>query len=122
WRKRIAGKADNAAALNALVDGYLSAQSRNSAGTSCPTSGFAIDVAREPADKPIHAAYVEGLKRQIDILLSIQEGGDAGADRSHALAQMATMVGAMVLARATRGDPLSNELMAAARDHLRASP
>lgn len=118
WEKRVAGKAEPADALGALIEGYLSTYSRNNAGTGCPIAGLATDVAREPADKPVHAAYVEGLKSLIDVMSSVQTGDDAAANRSRALAQMATMVGAMVLARATRGDDLSEEFLAAARHRL----
>ncbi|MER1967433.1 hypothetical protein [Castellaniella sp. GW247-6E4] len=44
--------------------------------------------------------------------------GDEDARRANALAQAATMVSAMVLARATEGSPISDELLAAAREHL----
>lgn len=118
WRRRIEGKPDSASALKALVEGYLSAQSRNSAGSGCPTAALSVDVAREPADKPIHAAYLAGLKQQLEVLASLHDSGDAARDRSEAMAQLATMVGAMVLARATRGDEISGELLDAARAHL----
>jgi TetR/AcrR family transcriptional repressor of nem operon len=38
--------------------------------------------------------------------------------QASALAQMATMVGAMVLARATHGSPMSDDVLAAARQYL----
>ncbi|MDB5848056.1 MAG: TetR family transcriptional regulator [Rhodoferax sp.] len=118
WEKRVAGKTESAAALAGLVEGYLSVNSRNNPGSGCPIAGLATDVAREPADKPIHAAYVDGLKRLIDIMLGAQTEPGAEPDRGAGLAQMATLVGAMVLARATRGDALSDEILAAARAHL----
>jgi hypothetical protein len=72
-----------------------------------PSSGLAIDVAREPAGKPMHAAYLSGLKQLLGLLEAAQASGDAEADRSAALVQMSMLVGAMVLARATSGDALS---------------
>jgi TetR/AcrR family transcriptional repressor of nem operon len=118
WKNRIAGKADRAAALSALVEGYLSPQSRNGVGTGCPIAALASDVAREPSGKPVREAYLAGVKNQLEVLLSIQGSGNAEVDRSQALAQLSTLVGALVLARATRGDSISDEFLAAARQQL----
>jgi len=54
----------------------------------------------------------------VDILAEVEPGPDAGARRQAALADYATMVGALLLARATEGAPLSHELLAAARARL----
>jgi TetR/AcrR family transcriptional repressor of nem operon len=118
WRRRVEGKPDSASALSSLVDGYLSVQSRNGVGDGCPISALATDVAREPADKPIRAAYLAGLKEHFEVLLSLHDSGDAATDREEALSQLSTLVGAMVLSRATRGDAISEELLGAARAHL----
>lgn len=118
WEKRAAGKSTPAEAFAGLVEGYLSAHNRNNAGAGCPIAGLAIDVAREPADKPIHAAYLAGLKGLIDIMQTTQTSGDDATDRSRTLVQMSTLVGAMILARATRGDALSDEWLDSARAHL----
>lgn len=121
WKTRISGKPTREAALKALIDGYLSPQSRNSVGTGCPMAALATDVAREPMEAPIHAAYIAGLKSQLNILLSLQDTGDAEIDRSQALAQLSMLVGAMVLSRASRGDAISDEILTAASQHLAAT-
>lgn len=118
WEKRLAGGAEPAVALTALFEGYLSQHSCNNPGAGCPIVGLGVDVAREPADKPIHAAYLGGLKQLVGLLEAGQATGDAEADRSRTLVQMSTLVGAMVLARATRGDAISGEILGAARGHL----
>jgi TetR/AcrR family transcriptional repressor of nem operon len=118
WHKRLAGKTGRAASLAALVEGYLSPRNRSTMGSGCPMAGFATDVAREPDDKPIRKSYVDGLGELLGVLAGVQDTGDTAQDRHQALGQLSTMVGAMVLARATRGDPLSNELMAAAKERL----
>ena len=43
---------------------------------------------------------------------------DRFEDREQALAKLATLVGAIVIARATAGDPLSDEVLEAARRAL----
>lgn len=118
WRKRVDDAPDRATALSTLIDGYLSARNRNGPGTGCPVAALGNDVARESADKPVRAAFQEGLDALLDILESIQPGDDAATRRGAALAQMATLAGALMLSRATQGTPLSNEMLAAAKAAL----
>jgi TetR/AcrR family transcriptional repressor of nem operon len=118
WRKRTEGQADKAAARAALAEGYLAAQSRAAVGSGCALAALAGDVAREPAGKPIHAAYQAGLDSLLDILQALQDTGDPALDRRLALAQLSTLVGAMVLARASRGNRVSDEILAAAKASL----
>jgi TetR/AcrR family transcriptional regulator, transcriptional repressor for nem operon len=118
WQQRVAAGPDRRSALLALTDGYLSARSRDTPGVSCPTTALACDVAREPAGSPLRAAFVAGTRQLVDVLASLQNGDGEMADRGEAMAQFATMVGALILARATAGDALSDELLSAAREKL----
>jgi len=118
WRKRIAARPDDAARRAVLVEHFLSAQSIRDVGLGCPTVSLATDVSREPDGAPIRAAYHDGFDALVDILAEVEPGPDAGARRQAALADYATMVGALLLARATEGAPLSHELLAAARARL----
>ncbi len=115
WQQRIAAQPDRDSALLALTESYLSTRSRDRPGVSCPATALACDVAREPPGTPLRAAFAAGMGQLIDVLTSLQHGDDAVADRRAAMAQFATMVGAVILARATAGDTLSDELLAAAR-------
>lgn len=117
WEKRIADSADEKAALRSIVDHYLSQKTLRDAGNGCPGAALAVDVAREPDYKPVHAAYRAGTAELVEILATLAPG-DTDQRRATALTQWCTMVGAAVLARATRGDPMADELLAAARDHL----
>jgi TetR/AcrR family transcriptional repressor of nem operon len=118
WRQRVAAAAGPIDALQALVEGYLSLGSRDSPGTTCPTAALVNDVAREPANAPVRAAYVAGVQELVGILSSLQQTGSAECDRRQALQQLATLVGALALARATAGDPISEEIVAAGREML----
>jgi TetR/AcrR family transcriptional repressor of nem operon len=111
WQKRVHGKQGRAESMKALVEGYLTAQSRDKPGIACPTSALAIDVAREPGPSPLRAVYREGLEQLIAILAKAQQSGDEAVDRKQALGSISAMVGAMVLARATRGGVLSDEFL-----------
>ncbi len=131
WKRRLAGKAgpagnagaasnkpSAAAQRRALVDGYLTPQSRNDPGRSCPAAALVNDVAREPRDSSVRAAYLAGTESLLEVLMSTQQTADAALDRSQALVDFATMVGAIVISRATAGHALSDEILAAARDRL----
>jgi TetR/AcrR family transcriptional repressor of nem operon len=119
WKKRVTEKSDRSLARTALTDNYLSAQSRATPGGSCPATAFAVDVAREPADAPVRAAYAAGVEELLEVLASVQETGVARSDREAALADFATMVGGLILARATQGEPISDEFLTAARRRLK---
>jgi len=122
WQRRVAGKPDAAAQRRAIIDGYLTPQSRNDPGRSCPTAALVNDVAREARDSPVRAAYRAGTESLLEILTATQQTGDAALDRRQALADLATMVGAIVMSRATGGNALSDEILAAARDRLDSQP
>jgi TetR/AcrR family transcriptional repressor of nem operon len=93
-----------------LIERYLSVWHRDHAGDGCPVAGLAADLAREPHQGArARLAYVKGVRNQAARLAT---GDDEG------LARLCTMVGALVLARATRGNPLSEELLQAARTAL----
>lgn len=102
---------DHGAARRALIEHYLSDWHRDHAAGGCPVSGFAADLGREPADADARArhAYVNGVRRL---------AGRLATDSDDGMAQFCTMVGALVLARATRGNPISEELLQAARTAL----
>ncbi len=118
WKKRAAAESDDAARRAALVDKFLTHKSMKDVGMGCPSVSMAGDVAREPADAPIRAAYVDGLETLVRILSSVEAGPDDATKRRAALADYATMAGALLLARATEGAPLSAEILAAARARL----
>jgi TetR/AcrR family transcriptional repressor of nem operon len=118
WKKRIADKDDRSLARAALTDSYLSSQSRGGPDGSCPATSLAGDVARKPADAAMRTAYVAGIEELLKILAGVQDTGAPRGDREAALADFATMVGGLILAKATQGEPISDEILAAARRRL----
>ena len=118
WNRRIASQPDAAAGRAVIVDKFLSGASLKEVGLGCPSVSLAADVAREPAAAPIRTAYVDGLEVLVQILAGVEEGPGAAAQRQAALADYAAMAGALMLARATDGTPLSAEFLAAARARL----
>lgn len=118
WRKRTAGATERRSARATLIGAYLTPERRSAVGTGCPIAGLAVDVAREPAGKPVRAAFRKGLEDLIGILSGAQSTSETVEARERAVAQMATLVGAMVLARATQGSTLSDEFLASSRRRL----
>ncbi|WP_194905407.1 TetR family transcriptional regulator [Catenulispora rubra] len=102
--------AGHEAARQAMIENYLSVWHRDHAADACPVSGFAADLGRDP-DQAARAqdVYVKGVRNRAARLAT---GDDDG------LAQLCTLVGALTLARATRGNPVSEELLEAARRAL----
>jgi TetR/AcrR family transcriptional repressor of nem operon len=117
WRKRVATAKNRKAARTALVENYLTAQHRAAAGSSCPIAALATDVGREPLDKPVRRVFRSGLEQLVEILAGAEAGVEHAA-RDQALSDLSTMVGAMVLARATSGSELSDQLLNAAKASL----
>ena len=118
WQRRVEAAVDPAAARTAIAEGYLRTAYRDPAVAACPTATLVTDVAREPAAHPIHAAYLAGVRRQVEVLAALGGSGDPARDREDACVQLATMMGALLLARATRGDAISDEFLNAARRRL----
>ena len=118
WRGRTEGAESRQSAHAAIVEGYLTSHNRSSPGTSCPIAALATDVGREPEDKPVRKVFQVGLEQLIQILTDVQPISDPGGARDEALTELSTLVGALVLARATSGTRLSDEIMNAARRSL----
>lgn len=95
----------------ALLDWYLSAEHRDAPASGCVVAGLAGEASLAPA-----SALGDGFRGALDDLIAVRAAGAAGRDV--ALADVALMVGALELARATAGTPLSEELLAAARARL----
>ena len=118
WRSIGKDGADEPALLDALAKHYLSTKQRDQPGLGCPANSLAADVGREDASKPVRSVYTRGLKTLIDILMSFSKARQTKKSRRRALARVSMLIGAVTLARAVRDDPLSDEILEAAREHL----
>ena len=118
WRRRIDAAATPQDARHTIAERYLRTAHCDPSSASCPTATLVTDVARAGDEHPIHDAYLAGVRQQIETLAALGRSGDAARDRADACVQLATMMGALLLARACHGDPLADEIAAAARAHL----
>ncbi len=113
---RIAAAATRENALAALLRAYLAPSHVAEPDTGCPIAALGSEMHRQA---PIvrHAA-TRRIKEMIDLVARQSE--DWGQPQAHqrALTTMATLVGAVVLARAIDETALSESVLQAARAHL----
>jgi TetR/AcrR family transcriptional repressor of nem operon len=114
--ERIAAAAPPKKAYAALLANYLTPTHRDDPGRGCAFASLSADAAR--GGKTVRAAFAEGLQPFLDVLAASIPGRSTAARRRKAVATMASLVGAITLARAV-GDPrLSDEILAAMQREL----
>jgi TetR/AcrR family transcriptional regulator, transcriptional repressor for nem operon len=114
WLRELGeAEGDGEAARRTFVEAYLSPAHRDDPGDGCPAAGLSADVARDPGSAA-REAYADGIRAYARWLGDGTQGDPADAD----LTAVSTLVGAVVLARATAGTDLSDRILAAARAAL----
>jgi len=98
---------------NAAVRRYLSRQHRDHQAESCPVPACLSEI--DPSDEVVRDALVEGLERLVANLSPMFRNAPGMRARQRALGTIATFIGAMALARATRGTRFSDEILQASR-------
>jgi TetR/AcrR family transcriptional repressor of nem operon len=94
-----------------ITASYLSAKHRDHPGSGCLLAALGTDVSRQGSS--VRRAVTQGLLRLIELLTGIVPGRSPAAKRARALATMASLVGALVLARAVDDKALSEEILQA---------
>lgn len=114
--RRIAAAAPLQEGLRALIHAYLSRKHVEDAETGCPVAALGSEMPRQPP--MVRRAATRRIKEMIDLVVrhSPDQGQPAGYER--ALMTVATMVGALVLARAVDDPKLSDGVREAALNHL----
>lgn len=100
----------------ALLRAYLSKEHVKNPEVGCPVAALGTEMPRQaPA---VRRAITRRIKEMIDVVS--RQSADWGQPGAHerALATVATMIGAVVLARAVDEEPLSESVLEAAREHL----
>jgi TetR/AcrR family transcriptional repressor of nem operon len=111
WRKRAEASPDEP--LAAITDGYLTTRHRDDPGTGCLLAALGSDVSRQgPA---VRRAVTDYLNSAFDVLTRLVPGKTRAARRRKALAAYASLIGAMVMARAVDDRALSQEILEAVR-------
>ena len=112
-------KAPPEKALASMLHAYLSREHVEHAELGCPTAALGSEIPRQAPQ--VRRAATRRIKEMIDLVA--RQSPDWGRPGAHerALATVATMVGALVLARAVDEPALSEGLRKAALKHLLAA-
>lgn len=95
--------------LQAYLDEYLSTRHRDGIAEGCPTAALAADVRRQtPAAR---SAMTQGFSAQIDRMAAAISKTESPDVRREAVGVLASLVGALVLARTIDDPALSDEIL-----------
>jgi TetR/AcrR family transcriptional regulator, transcriptional repressor for nem operon len=109
WELVAADKQDEE--LELVASSYLSAGHRDHPGQGCTIAALGPEVARLGPE--VRCAITSGVRQHLDKLASLMPPDSPGERREAALVAYASMVGALVLARAVNDPALSEEFMKA---------
>src|SRR6266702_2308221 len=114
--ERIAATSPPQRALQAMTEAYLSKAHVEGVETGCATAALGSEMPRQAPE--VRRAATHRIKQMIDLVA--RQSPDWGQPGAHerALVTVATMVGALVLARAVDDPRLSDALRKAALKHL----
>ncbi len=113
WRK-LAEQTPPEKRLASIVNSYLTPVHRDDPGHGCAVPALGAEIAREsPKTRRVFAGRLE---QMIDMLAAQIPGVPPKAARKQAMAALATMMGALVLARIAGSGDFSEEILAAGRD------
>ena len=101
---------------------YLATDHRDHFVWGCPVAPLAAEIGRTA--EPVQTAFAEGLRRNLAAIAALSGIADKADAAAYAISALATLSGAMAMARASRSsDPdLSNQILAAALQSLLADP
>ena len=107
-----------AATLGDYVSSYLTGSHRDMPGRGCPFAALSCEMPRQSG--AVRERFTEGLRTLIKRLTSRMDPGLKQRQRyEEALATVASLVGALVLARAVNDPKLSDDILRATRSRLK---
>ena len=110
WSK-MAGKPDDP--LSSIVRSYLTRRHRDDPGTGCALAALGPDIARHGSG--VRRVVADGLRSAFNLLSGLVPGKSEAARRQRAISTYASLVGAMIMARAVDDEALSQEILNAVR-------
>ncbi len=119
WRTR-ADTAPEGQGLAAIVDGYLTTEHRDNVGRGCALPALGAEVVRaSPKTRKAFAARIEDM---VEVLAAEMPASAPRAARREAIAALATMMGALMLARMAGTGEFSEEILSAGRQAALRTP
>jgi TetR/AcrR family transcriptional regulator, transcriptional repressor for nem operon len=104
--------------FRAYVASYLSAEHRDNAGRGCVVAALGSEMPRQSPDT--RRVFTDGVRRSMARVSALLPGSAKQRREDAALAALATLAGAMMLARSVDDPDLSNRILSAARAQLNA--
>jgi TetR/AcrR family transcriptional regulator, transcriptional repressor for nem operon len=105
--------------LSAVAAAYLTGKHRDDPGTGCLLAAVGSGVSRQgPA---VRRAVTDHIRSAVELLTKLVPGRSRAARKQRAISAYATLVGAMVMARAVNDRALSQEILDAGRASVKAS-
>jgi TetR/AcrR family transcriptional repressor of nem operon len=95
--------------LAAITVPYLSTRHRDRSGTGCLMAALGPEVSRQAA--PVRHVVTECLGSVLEFLARLTPGKTAAVKRKKAIVTFASMVGALVIARAVNDSKVSEEIL-----------
>jgi TetR/AcrR family transcriptional repressor of nem operon len=91
-------------AFAAYIDHYLSLETRDNPGQSCPIATLGQDVIRQDGD--VKSAFAQGLRAYLEVFAGAlpKPNDNSGSRRAQAIASLAALIGGLVMARAVAGE------------------
>jgi TetR/AcrR family transcriptional repressor of nem operon len=108
WRQAAERKQETKAFRN-IVEGYLSREHRDSPGQGCVIAALGADIARQPHS--VRDAFTKELEDAFELLAQLMPVEDPSRRYDDAIAAFASMVGALILARAVNDETLSQRIL-----------
>jgi len=99
--------------LSAIAEAYLTSRHRDNPGTGCVLAALGPDVSRQ--GRALRHAVTDHVRSAVELLAKLLPGKSKAARKQKAIATYATLVGAMVMARAVDDRALSQEILDAGR-------
>jgi len=107
----------DATSLDQDISGYLAAEHRDQPGQGCPVAALASEMPRQ--SKGVRTTFTDGLRGMLAQLSGKLDAGLKQRQRDEqALATLASLVGALVLARAVNDPKLSDDILRATKIRL----
>ncbi len=106
-----------ATTLSGYLSSYLSAEHRDAPGRGCPLAALCSEMPRQ--SEGVRTRFTAGLRSMVAALSGRQDGKLKQRQRDEAaLATVASLIGALVLARAVNDPKLSNDILRATKANL----
>jgi TetR/AcrR family transcriptional repressor of nem operon len=112
-----AGEMRDKTSMSAYVDRYLSDAHRDDPGNGCAVAALASEMPRQ--SKAVRRAFTEMAKGAVERIGARLKASRKGVREDDVLATVATLVGALVIARGVDDPDLSGRFLSAARARLR---